>query len=264
MKVVLLTGSHIRHSYIAHCAAESGCLSALVIEERENTLPLPPMELDSHLKTLFQRHFADRLAAEKKFFGGAELPDIPVLRVTKDSLNSPDTVKFINQFHTDLVLSYGVHKLNSDVLKGISSSLKWNIHGGLSPWYRGNTTHFWPSYFLEPQMTGMTVHELTDNIDGGGIIHQTVASLVRGDGIHDLACRAVMSLGEVVGKLFSITEEGALADPKTQTTSGRIWRGVDWRPEHLRLIYDFYDNSIVNRYLDGDFTKYDPKLVTQF
>jgi hypothetical protein len=264
MNVVLLIGSHARHFYTARCAAESRHLSALVIEERENVLPAPPVGLESHLKALFQRHFADRLDAEKKFFGGGALPDIPLLRVTRDSLNSPDTLKFIGQFHPDLVLSYGVHKLTPDFLGGLPFPLKWNIHGGLSPWYRGNVTHFWPSYFLEPQMTGMTVHELTDNIDGGGMIHQTAASLVRGDGIHDLACRAVMSAGEILGKLFSVTEGGLLSAPKKQTTSGRVWRGRDWRPEHLRLIYDLYDNSIVDRYLDGDFTRHDPKLVTQF
>jgi hypothetical protein len=264
MKAVLLIGSHIRHSYMAHCAAESGCLSALVIEERGNALPVPPAGMDNHLKTLFRKHFAGRLEAEEKFFGRAVLPDVPLLRVARDSLNSLDTVKFIDQFQPDILLSYGVHKLNPDFLRALSSSLKWNIHGGLSPWYRGNTTHFWPSYFLEPQMTGMTVHELTDNIDGGGVIHQTAAPLVRGDGIHDLACRAVISAGEVLGKLFSAAEGGVLAESKSQTTSGRVWRAIDWRPEHLRLIYDFYDNDIVNRYLDGDFTVYAPKLSTQF
>ena len=61
---------------------------------------------------------------------------------------------------------------------------KWNIHGGLSPWYRGGVTHFWPSYLLEPEYTGMTLHELTNDIDGGGIIHQNISSLNIKDGIH--------------------------------------------------------------------------------
>jgi hypothetical protein len=263
MNAILLTGSHIRHSYIARCVAESGCLSALVIEERENSMPDPPAGLRGHIRDLFQRHFSSRLEAEESFFGGGKLPDTPLLNVSKESLNSQNTIEFINQFNPDLVLSYGVHKLNSGFLRGVTSPLKWNIHGGLSPWYRGNITHFWPSYFLEPQMTGMTVHELTENIDGGGIIHQTKANLIRGDGIHDLACRAVISIGEVLGKLFGLTEKGLIASPVPQTTSGRVWRGSDWRPEHLTIIYDFYDNKIADRYLDGDFTRYEPKIVTQ-
>jgi hypothetical protein len=39
---------------------------------------------------------------------------------------------------------------------GATNLARWNIHGGLSPWYRGAITHFWPSYMLEPQLTGMS------------------------------------------------------------------------------------------------------------
>jgi len=264
MKVVLLTGSHTRHAYIARCAALSGNLAAVVIEERENSIPAPPDGLDAHMKCLFKKHFDDRLNAEEKFFGRAEWPDTERLAVAMESLNNSETIRFVNRFNPDLLLSYGVHKLNPDFLKESDAKFKWNIHGGLSPWYRGVTTHFWPSYFLEPQMTGMTVHELTQDIDGGGVIHQTAAELIRGDGIHDLACRAVMSLGEVLPRLFSTVRNGTLGQPKAQTTSGRIWRGIDWRPEHLSLIYDFYGNRIVDSYLDGVFEPSAPKLAAQF
>ena len=65
------------------------------------------------------------------------------------------------------------------------------------------TTHFWPSYFLEPQMTGMTIHDLTQDIDGGNIIHQNSVSLVKGDSLHDLACRAVKEMGNDLNILIS-------------------------------------------------------------
>ena len=35
-----------------------------------------------------------------------------------------------------------------------------------------------PSYMLEPQMTGMTLHETTEHLDAGGIVHQTGVELV--------------------------------------------------------------------------------------
>jgi hypothetical protein len=54
---------------------------------------------------------------------------------------------------------------------------------------------------------------------------------------------------------------GTFNPPVAQKTSGRIWRGVDWRPEHLSLIYDVYGDRIVDKYLDGEFMKRDPKLV---
>jgi methionyl-tRNA formyltransferase len=156
-----------------------------------------------------------------------------------------------------------VHILSPAVLDAVTGA-RWNIHGGLSPWYRGAITHFWPSYMLEPQLTGMTVHELTAKIDGGAIVHQSVADLVSGDGIHDLACRAVLSVSRELPELLERASAGTISPPTPQKTSGKLWLGSDWRPEHLRLIYDLYENRVVDRYLAGQFEKRSPPLVRQF
>lgn len=76
---------------------------------------------------------------------------------------------------------------------------------------------------LEPQATGMTVHEVTPAIDGGPIIHQVAASLIKGDGIHDLACRAVANIAGDMQTLTNMLAEGAINPPTIQPTSGKIW-----------------------------------------
>lgn len=262
MKVVFLTGSHPRHAYMARCIAASGALAGLVIERREDMLPQPPDGLPMKTDAVFRHHFLLREHEEGAHFGTAVLPDVTTRRVEMAELNTAATVDFINALKPDLVMSYGVHKLTPETLDGIQAPLKWNIHGGLSPWYRGVTTHFWPSYFLEPQMTGMTVHELTQDIDGGALIHQSAAALVRGDGLHALACRAVMALGEELPQLVAAVTH--LKPPHRQGTTGRIWRSADWRPEHLHLIYGHYDDRIVDHYLDGAFIRNEPRLFRQF
>jgi folate-dependent phosphoribosylglycinamide formyltransferase PurN len=249
---------------MARALAKSGFLAGLVIEQREIFVPEPPQDLTPKTLALYMRHFAGREEAETRIFGGLRFPDIQRHNVEVSELNTAATVSFINRIKPDLVLSYGVHKLTPETLSNIDCKLKWNIHGGLSPWYRGVITHFWPSYFLEPQMTGMTVHELTQNIDGGDLIHQTVAELRSGDGVHDLACRAVMSLGEELPELMTAVIDNHLISPLKQATTGRIWRGADWQPAHLHLVYDYYDNRIVDRYLKGDFDQKTPKLFRQF
>lgn len=52
--------------------------------------------------------------------------------------------------------------------------------------------------------------------------------------------------------------------PRAQETSGRIWRSVDWRPAHLHLIYEVYQNRIVDRQLRGELGGKMPTLVRQF
>lgn len=265
MSIVFLTGDHPRHAYMAARVAASGLLAALVVEAREQHLPIQSDGLPHGQSALFARHFSERAEAERHFFGGqVAWPAVPTLHVGADTLNSPKTIDFVKAAAPALVLSYGVHKLEAAFLCKCSSALLWNIHGGLSPWYRGVITHFWPSYLLEPQMTGMTVHELTQDIDGGGIVHQSVAPLVAGDGLHQLACRAVRSLGQELPELLRLLARNDLQPPRAQKTSGRIWRTADWRPAHLHLIYEVYGNRIVDRQLRGEFAGQMPRLVRQF
>jgi methionyl-tRNA formyltransferase len=117
---------------------------------------------------------------------------------------------------------------------------------------------------LQPQMTGMTIHELTDKLDAGDVVHQCTADLVRGGGIHDLSCRAVEKIGIELVELIKMLVEGETITKKSHKTSGKLWIGKDWRPEHLELVYKFYNDRIVDHYLDGKFSQEEPNLHRQF
>lgn len=263
MKILFMTGSHPRHAYMARCIESAGALAGLVIEEREDHIPSPPEGLSPDLSNLFVHHFQKRAESEARFFNEKKLPETETLFVTKDTINDSETQDFIQKINPDILLSYGVHKLTDETIHSAQKE-RWNIHGGLSPWYRGCITHFWPSYFLEPQMTGMTVHDLTQQIDAGAIVHQTAAELVPNDGLHDLACRAVMSLGEEMTALIQAIEGKSTIEKRAHKTSGRIWTSKDWRPEHLELIYKVYNDGIVDAYLAGNLENRPPKLHRQF
>jgi len=264
MHVLMMIGDHPRHRYVARAAVATGLVRAVIVQRREAHVPTCPIHLDAHTQKLFELHFAGRASAEATFFQekSERLEDIEELYISRDELNGQLVHDFIRRFRPGLLLSYGIHKLSEGTLACVSGVL-WNIHGGLSPWYRGAITHFWPSYMLEPQMTGVTVHELTQSIDGGAIVHQACAPMVVGDGIHELACRAVCSLADDLPELLQRSETGDIRPPRLQRTTGRIWREADWRPEHLRVIYDLYDNRIVDRYLSGEFSRIEPKLIRQ-
>jgi len=216
------------------------------------------------LRALFLEHFKGREAAEERFFGdAAKQPiDCPTLTIDREALNAASTVEFVLAHEPEVVITYGVHLLSKETLDAFPED-SWNTHGGLSPWYRGVTTHFWPSYMLEPQMTGVTLHRLTAAIDGGDVLHQTGAPLVRGDGIHELVCRTVAAYGEELQHVLDLRAKGDLVPAVKQRSSGKLWLGRDWRPEHLRIVYELYGNQIIDRYLDGVIAQRKPKLVRQ-
>lgn len=263
MKVVLLTGSHFRHAYIARTLEKCGLLSGLIIETRQKPKPQPPEYISNDLKKIFRLHFQKRYDSEDRFFGRAELPAVQKLNISKEQINSQKVIDFIKAIEPDLLISYGISKLSNEVINS-NHGEAWNIHGGLSPWYKGTITHFWPSYFLEPKMTGMTIHNLTQQLDAGDIVHQSAAELIRGDGLHDLSCRAVIGIAKELPKILSLMQSKGKLEKSSQKTSGRLWTSKDWRPDHLRLIYEFYNDKIVDLTLDGEIKGRAPKLYKQF
>lgn len=267
MRVLFLTGNHPRHMSIAKKLYDEGFLQGLIIEERGNLVPQPPRGLMEIDRGNYILHFKKREEAEKRYFGQIlhkQFKDnIDKLNIKKEELNNEQTREWIVKLNPDIVVSYGVHKLSEDMLKILPRD-SFNIHGGLSPWYRGNITLFWPFYFLKPNWAGMTIHELTDKIDGGNILHHSVPELSRGDGIHDVACKAVMGVSEDLIKILRMLKEGKEIPRVEQKSFGKIFNSRDWKPQHLRLIYNVFNDDIVDKFLDGELGYDEPKLVKAF
>lgn len=264
MKVLLLTGSHPRHLYVVNKLSELGVVAGHVMEVREVFVPQPPAHLEEIDRENFIRHFADRDEAENRHFAGNSHVnvDVPTLEVTYATLNSEETVNWVKSQSFDLAISYGVHMLSKELLE-VMPEHSWNIHGGLSPWYKGNTTLFWPFFMLRPNWAGMTIHRLSTRLDAGDIVHHAVPVLAYGDGLHDVACKAVAQVAE---DLVGIIQTIPLADIQytPQKGNGKLWIGTDWMPQHLRFVYNTYQNDIVDQFLDGNLPKIDPPIISAF
>lgn len=266
-KIVLMCGSHMRHMGIAHELYKCNRLAALVVEEREEFIPEPPSELSKHDKQNFVMHFKKRDEAEKKYFGNIDYEkiqrDVPTLRISKEELNSEKVIKFIKDANANMLISYGVHKLSNEVISCFPNA-SFNIHGGLSPWYRGCITLFWPFYFLKPNQAGMTIHRLTQRLDGGEILHHSVPKLEKGDTMHEVACKAVIQVGKDLCKIMDMVDDGAELKCTSQKSSGKLFVESDWGAQHLRIIYDMFDDKIVDMYLDGELIEQRLPLVNFF
>lgn len=263
MSIVLITGNHPRHQYFVNSLSTTGLIHGWIRERRENIIPLAPKNISKDLSNLFNHHFALRKKFENQFFQEIQNINLPTIEIDKENLNSKDTVSFINKIKPDLVISYGCNKISNQIIEA-SNCKFWNTHGGLSPWYRGVITHFWPSYFLEPQMTGLTLHETSETIDGGNILFQTSAEMMKGDGIHQLASRSVLGYIKKLKENIAQLDFKNLPEGKPQQSNGKLFKASDWRPEHLQVIYNQFDDSIVDLYLSGEISKKKPKLISVF
>ena len=117
---------------------------------------------------------------------------------------------------------------------------------------------------LEPEFTGMTLHELTDEIDGGNILHQTSITINRNDGIHENASRVVQEFSDSFPDLL----KDALSQSKRLKgvppyTSGRIWTSQMWNPLTLKVIYELFEDKINKFCIENKKIK-TPKLISIF
>lgn len=264
MKVLLFSGSHPRHLYLHQKIVENFEICGAVVYKREEILPSPPEDIPEQDKKNFIRHFNDRLEAEKKYFGEREYQnvykDIPnIVCQNPSELNSEKTAEFIKEQSPDICIIFGT-LLIKDPVYSVLPSDKLNIHLGLSPWYKGSATLFWPFYELKPHHAGVTIHQIVDKPDAGAIIHQCVPKLEKNDGIHDVGCKAVIKASEDLKKILEYRRNNSFQET-IQKTQGRLYLSRDFKPEHLRVIYDLYDNKIVNKFLAGDLQSPPPKLI---
>lgn len=264
MSIVLITGDHPRHIYFGNKLVSESDVSHWIIESRESFIEPYSNVSSNELMELEALHFKKRLDTETMFFGDPDnIKFKHITRVKQKELNGNKVLDILLKTNPKLVISYGCHKLGRKVRK-ITNSSFWNVHGGISPEYRGVITHFWPSYNLEPQMTGMTLHETTDFLDAGNIIFQTAAPMVRGDSLHMLAARNVDVFVNELSQNMKNIDIQSLPVGTQQKSYGRVYLAKDWRAEHLKMIYQVYNDKIVDYVLDGQITGRVPTLVNNF
>ena len=93
-------------------------------------------------------------------------------------------------------------------------------------------------------------------------MHQSVPILERGDCMHEVACKAIVTAADDLKIILSHMAKGEVFEGEEQRKTGKLFLEREWRPEHLRLIYETYGDKIVDLYLDGKINKNNaPRLV---
>ena len=67
----------------------------------------------------------------------------------------------------------------------------FNIHMGLSPYYRGTSCNFWALYDENPAYVGATIHMLSKGLDSGDMLFHCVPNLEKNDTPFDFTMRSV-------------------------------------------------------------------------
>jgi len=240
LRLMILCGRSPRHLYVANRLCRVAQPVAIVQETGSEGRAEKLRRLLQNPRLLWRkawRWVRDRRryggGKEAAFFFGKRPPrlDRPDLVHEVPHINHPRVLDLVERLAPDVIAVFGTSLIREPLLgKGRLGMV--NLHGGLSPYYRGADGTFWALYNEEPHRVGCTVHFIDQGIDTGRLIAHVCPHVQDGDDELTLFWRAVKDSAEVYAELMERLERGEpLGVP--QKERGRLYQVKDrlWRHE---------------------------------
>ena len=239
LTVMILCGRSPRHLYVANRLCE-GARAVAIVQETGRQLGGSKLLKQIRPANLWRkgwrwlrdrRRYADGGEA-RFFFPGTEQRLLRQdLVVEVPHINHPDVVALANHLKPDVIAVFGTSLIRGPLLTKGRLGI-FNLHGGLSPHYRGADCTFWALYNGEPDQVGCTLHRIDAGIDTGNLIAHICPEVREGDDELTLFWRAVRDSADVYAELADRLERGdALGEP--QREKGRLYQVKQrgWREE---------------------------------
>lgn len=249
MKVLLLRSDSIRHRYLSSFLTSEGFEIIEVIEACGTSNKIYPPSVS--------KHFEARDQIEHDFFSDLVNSDKAKnknLQIT--SVNHSEALLFAKMHKPDLVLTFGCGILGAEWLSNFPNQII-GIHLGLSPYYRGAGTNFFPFVNNELGAVGYTLMNLDKGVDTGPIIHQAYGKFIQGDGIHTVGTRLMRSMFNDIVKI--LRSKTLITDSIKQplTKNQKIYKKSDFTAEILEkallnIRLGMIDNYIGNIQIERD------------
>lgn len=256
MRVLLIVGTQLRHQYLfATLARELEVVGAV---EYRRTLVQPPKlpgrvfpapDLDAE-----KRHLERLASSERAFFAERvntfDKSSIPILEVADAAeLNSPKTASWVEALRADVMLDYGSGIIRSPLMEALPE-WKINLHGGLSPYFKGSATLFWPFYLQQPELAGATFHRLEHRIDGGDILQHVRPGMRADDAVTDIMTRCIAQAAEVAVRLLRRLEAQGDLQRYPQKGTGKLFLERDYKPGCVPVLERLMASGMIARYLE--------------
>lgn len=251
MNIAFCTSNHARHKYFASEIAKSLSLKLILCEEKSAAIEAVSNYNESD-QQLLNQHFKDRAASENLFFGVyADFP-VGIKKVDMDfgAINSQQTLDLLRENEIDCILLFGTSIIKDMILEQYPLKVI-NLHLGLSPYYKGSGTNFFPIVNNEFECIGATIHLAIDTVDAGAILHQFRPDTIEADDdIHSLGNKLIEKAGKIYPKIAADYLSGKIIpQPQENATGSKVYRIKDFTPETLKAAHKVINNGGVADFL---------------
>ncbi len=262
MKVGVLTSTQTRHRFFARALARDFNVSAVIYEDTGYT----PADLDGYDLTdgerrIVENHFKDRVNQEERFFGQdakflQNTDSLRVMRIQVGELNTESTLAVLTGEAVDVLAIFGTNLIKEPILSHFAGRMI-NMHLGLSPYYRGTGTNFYPLLNEEPEFVGATIHLIDPGIDSGPIIRHTRPEITENDRPHTIGCKAILAgIDAVKRSLADFAADTLKSVPQWEVPDPKLYLRKDYHPRQVVELYEKLKRGLIS-----DYAKRSPKKI---
>jgi hypothetical protein len=245
MRTVVLTSSMRRHWFVANRLAERLDVVG-TWQERKSFEPLKYADTPGD-EAVIARHFAARDASEETFFAAHGSVRRGSRAVPPGGCNDPAEIQAMRDARPDVVLVFGTGLLKQPLIDSFPGRIL-NIHLGLSPYYRGAGTNFWPLVNGEPEYCGATIHYLDAGVDTGPIIAHVRPEIAPGDGPHEIGNKTIVAAADALADAALALGAGGVRGVE-QTGAGRVYTRADFSAAAVERLYANFAAGMIDEYL---------------
>lgn len=219
MKIVIISEYTSRELYIVNRILTEYPTAVVVRPETNESPSSETNQIKSHAgRFTWKLH---RMLWDRKFFPGGDFPEGKnTLSFPYSKLNRPEGIRFISDLNPDILITCRAPLLSDEIIE-IPRFSAVNVHFGLSPYYRGNNTLFWPLYFNDFDHLGGCIHHINSGIDTGNILAEVYPALTSSDGEIAVDYQTTLLLADAMVHYLKTSEKKRYLPGKPQIEKGR-------------------------------------------
>lgn len=242
LSVMVLCGRSPRHLYVANRLCGAANVVAIVQEAGSHWTAKKILKLlrPDNLWRKVWRWLRDRRryigGGEGKFFFGEKAPRLERADLVTEvpHINHPDVVALARSLKPDLIAVFGTSLIRGKLIEEGRLGIV-NLHGGLSPEYRGADCTFWALYNGEPEKVGCTLHWIDAGIDTGRLIAHISPEIRPDDDELSLFWRSVQTSATVYAEFLRRLAAGERFG-QSQPHKGRLYQVKQRGLRHERKV----------------------------
>ena len=204
-----------------------------------------------NFSSAIDEHFYLRYQAENNFFPDSDFFTARTLPILHGEVNSTYVYDIVKRFGPELMFVFGASIIKEPLISLLSPGHFINLHLGLSPYYRGSGTNFWPFVNEELEYVGSTILHLDAGVDTGDIIAHVRPEIETGDNVHTVGCKVIKASALALVRVMKMVKEGKSLNRVKQwhLANAKYYRKKDFNKEVLLSYKDSLANGLVEGYL---------------